>query len=397
MTDRKPGDDTRLIHSDYQVPAGFVSLSTPVHHASTVVFPTAEAYRNRREPLYDGYLYGLTGTPTSMTLAQRIADLEGGHRAVLTPSGLSGITLVYLALSHHGDHVLVPDNAYAPSRELGDRLLTQLGVEVEYYDPLAGAGIAALLRHNTRLVWVESPGSITMEVQDVPAIAAAAHTCGALVAIDNTWSAGVYFKPFAHGCDISLQAVTKYIGGHADLLLGAATAIDEALYRRLKDMAGILGLGAAPDDCFLALRGLPTLTARLRSHQASALVVAGWLRQRPEVKRVLHPALADCPGHALWRRDFTGSSGLFSVILNDQYSRAAVDRLIDGLRYFKIGASWGGPVSLALPLDPRPLRTAVPWREAGQLVRFSIGLEDAADLIADLEQGLARMVGNIQK
>ena len=388
MTTRKPGDETRLIHSDYVAPEGFTSLSTPVHHASTVVFPNVRAYRSRGERLYDGYLYGLTGTPTTMTLAQRIADLEGGHRAVLTPSGLSALTLVYLACLKRGDHVLVPDHVYAPSRTLAAKLLTGLGVETTFYDPLAGGDVARLMRDNTRLVWVESPGSVTMEVQDVPAIAAAAHAGGALVAIDNTWSAGLYFKPFEKGCDISVQAVTKYIGGHADLLLGAVTAKDEVLYRRLKDMAGILGLGAAPDDCFLALRGLPSMAARLRQHQASALTVATWLKTRPEVKSVLHPAFADCPGHAIWQRDFSGSSGLFSVILHEQFPQAAVDRMIDGLRYFKIGASWGGPVSLALPLDPRAIRSAVPWRETGALVRLNIGLEDADDLIADLQTGL---------
>lgn len=388
MPDDKPQLDTRLIHSNYAPPEGFAGLATPVHHASTVLFPSVHAFRTRRTRLYDGYMYGLTGTPTSMTLAQRIADLEGGYRAVLTPSGLSAIALVYLACLKRGEHVLVPDHVYGPSRDLCDRLLANLGIEAEFYDPLIGAGIADLLRDNTRLVWLESPGSVTMEVQDVPAIAAAVHSRGGLVAIDNTWSAGIYFRSFENDCDISLQAVTKYIGGHADLLLGAVTAKDEALYRRLKDMAGTLGLGAAADDCFLALRGLPTMAVRLRRHEQSALTIARWFESRPEVKRVLHPASADCPGHAVWRRDFLGSSGLFSVIFDERFPQAAVDRMIDSLRYFKIGASWGGPVSLALPLDPRPIRTAAPWKETGQLVRLNIGLEDPDDLIADLEAGL---------
>ena len=391
MTMRKPGEDTRLVHSDYSPPEGFASLTTPIHHASTVVFDSVRAYRTRGERLYEGYMYGLTGTPTTMALAQRIADLEGGYRAVLTPSGLSAITLVYLACAKHGDHVLVPDNVYSPSRELCRKLLADLGIESTFYDPLAGAAIGALIRDNTRLVWVESPGSVTMEVQDVPAIAAAVHERGVLVAMDNTWAAGYFFKPFDKGCDISVQAVTKYIGGHADLLLGAVTAKDDPLYRRLKDMASILGLGAAPDDCFLALRGLPSMAARLKQHQASALAVAAWLKTRPEVKRVLHPAFPDCPGHEIWQRDFSGASGLFSFLVHNEFSQAAVDRMIDSLRYFKIGASWGGPVSLALPLDPRSMRSAVSWLENGRLVRLNIGLEDPVDLIADLEAGFVVM------
>lgn len=390
---RPPSDETKLVHSDYTPPEGFACLSTPVHHASTVLFPTVKAHRERRERLYDGYTYGLAGTPTTMTLAARIADLEGGHRALLVPSGLSAIALTYLALLTRGDHVLVPDNVYGPSRELCRRLLTGLGIDATFYDPLAGGAIASLLREETKLVWVESPGSITMEVQDVPAIAAAAHARGALVAIDDTWSAGLYFKPFEHGCDISVQAVTKYIGGHADLMMGAVTAKDEALYRRLKDVAGVLGLGAAPDDCFLALRGLSSMAARLRQHQASALRIATWLRDRAEVERVRHPAFPDCPGHEFWMRDFTGASGLFSIILREGFSAADVERMVDGFAYFKIGASWGGPVSLALVMEPNHLRTATVWNEPGQLLRLNIGLEDPEDLIADLNAGVDRLRG----
>jgi len=391
MSKRKPSDETLLIHSGYIPPEGFLSLSTPIHHASPVVFGSVHAYRARREQLYDGYMYGLLGTPTTMVLAQRIADLEGGTRAVLAPSGLSAINMVYFTFLKQGDHVLVPDNAYGPSRHLCNTVLKGLGVQVTFYDPMIGAGIADLMNNDTRLVWVESPGSITMEVPDIPAIVKAAHARDALVAIDNTWSAGVYFKPFRHGCDISVQALTKYIGGHADLLLGAAIVNDEILYRRLKDTASAFGLGASPDDCFLALRGMPTLIARLQRHQASALTVAAWLKQRPEVKQVLHPAFPDCPGHEIWRRDFTGASGLFSVIFQDNYAESAVDRMVDSLEYFRIGASWGGPVSLVLPLNPHDIRSAVPWTEKGALVRFSIGLEDPTDLIDDLETGLSRI------
>jgi cysteine-S-conjugate beta-lyase len=388
---RPPSDQTKLVHSDFTAPTGFTGLSTPVHHASTVLFPTMKAFRERRTRAYDGYVYGLTGTPTTMTLAARIAHLEGGRRSVLTPSGLAAITVVYLALLKQGDHVLVPDNVYGPSRELCRRLLAGMGIETTFYDPLAGSDIATALRDNTKLVWVEAPGSITMEIPDVPAIAAAARARGARLAIDNTWSAGLYFKPFTKGCDISVQAVTKYIGGHADLMMGAITTKDETLYRRLKDMTGVLGLGVAPDDCFLALRGLPTMAARLRHHQASALTIAAWLAERSEVKRVLHPAFEDCPGHAIWERDFSGSSGLFSIVLHEKFLVADVERMVDQLRYFKIGASWGGPVSLALLLDPHDLRTATTWEEPGHLIRFNIGLEDPEDLLADLESGLARL------
>jgi cystathionine beta-lyase len=388
---RPPSDDTKLIHSDYSPPEGFANLSTSVHHASTVVFPTVQAFRTRGERRYDGYTYGLAGTPTTMTLAQRIADLEGGYRAVLAPSGLAAIALIYQTFLERGDHVLVPDNVYAPSRELTRRLLAGFGIEATFYNPLIGGAVAAQMRDTTRLVWIEAPGSVTMEVPDVPAIARTARARGAIVAIDNTWSAGLYLKPFDKGCDLSVQAVTKYIGGHADLMLGAVTARDDALWRRVKDTAATLGLGAAPDDCFLALRGLESLVPRLHRHQASTLEVAHWLCHRPEVKRVLHPALPSCPGHEAWKRDFSGASGLFSIVLRDEFTQSDADRMVDGLRYFKIGASWGGPISLALPLDPSPLRTAAPWREAGRLIRFSIGLEHPLDLIADLEEGLARL------
>ena len=391
MNKHKPGDGTSLIHNEYSPPEGFVSLSTPIHHASTVVFDSVQSFQNRLENEDEGYSYGLIGTPTTMILAQQIADLEGGHKSVLTPSGLSAITLVYLSCLEQGDHVLVCDNIYSPSRELCTKLLKGFGIETTFYDPMIGGDIETLFRSNTKLVWTESPGSITLEVQDIPAIVSVAHRRGALVAIDNTWAAGVYFKPFEYDCDISVQAITKYISGHSDLFMGSITTQDNALHRKIKNMAITLGLSAAPDDCFLTLRGLTTLKTRLNQHEKSALEIARWLKQRPEVKKVLHPALEDCLGHTIWKRDFSGSSGLFSIILDERYPQDDVARMIDSLQYFKIGASWGGPVSLVLPLNPQRTRTATQWDPKGQLIRFSIGLEDTVDLISDLEEGLLHM------
>jgi cystathionine beta-lyase len=384
-------DETRLIHEPAETGRGeFLSLTTPVHRASTVVFPTMAAFMARRERLYDGYVYGLYGTPTTDAFERRIAALEGGYRAIALPSGLAAIAVVNAALLSAGDHVLVSDSVYGPSREFCDTILERIGVNVTYYDPLIGPGIASLIGPRTRLIWTESPGSLTFEVQDIPAIAAEAHARGALVALDNTWATPLHFKPFAHGADISVQAASKYIVGHSDVVMGVVTARSSDLYRRLKDTARLFGIGAAPDDCYLALRGLETMATRLARHARSALEIARWLTQRPEVARVLHPALPDDPGHALWKRDFTGSNGLFSVVLQP-YPPAAIAAMIDGLRLFKIGASWGGVHSLVAPSDPRPQRTARPWNDPGPLLRFHIGLEEVQDLVADLEHAFARL------
>jgi cystathionine beta-lyase len=384
---------TRLVHPRKASQEGFAALPVPVHRASTVLFPTLEAYRRRAERYYDGYTYGLAGTPTSATLAQQVADLEGGYRSVLVPSGLAAITLVDLALLAPGDHVLLPDNVYDPSRDFADRVLARWGVATSYYDPLAGAGIAALMRPNTRLVWAESPGSLTMEVPDLPAICAAAHAAGARVALDNTWSAGLFCRAFELGADISVQALTKYQGGHSDVLMGSVTAADPELWRELRRFSSALGTGVSPEDASLVLRGMQSLAARMRVHEQSALSLARWLASRPEVERVLHPALPGCPGHEHWKRDFTGASGLFAFVLDERYDAAAVARMVDGLRWFGIGSSWGGAASLAIVADPSRVRTVKPWRERGALVRLSIGLEAPEDLMADLEAGLGRLAG----
>ena len=377
---------TRLLHSDARTPEGYRSLATPVYRGSTTLFSSAGAVTDRWDQERFGYTYGLYGTPTTLELAARIAELEGGGRTILTPGGQSAISLIDFALLKSGDHILVPQSVYRPNRQLTTALLSRFGVTATFYDPEIGPAIAALMRDDTRLVWTESPGSVTMEVQDVPAIAAAAHARGALVALDNTWSAGVLFDAFAHGVDVTMQALTKYVGGHSDLLLGSVTVRDDALYQRLGAARQVIGCAASPDDCSLALRGLQTLAVRLRTVEASALEVARWLEERPEVERVLHPALASCPGHEFWRRDFTGSSGVFSVVFKPGPTWEQVCAFVDSLQLFEVGYSWAGTTSLAVAYTIAPAggRPAYDHR----LVRFSIGLESTEDLIADLERAL---------
>lgn len=378
---------TRLIHSEAHPPEGFRSLAAPVFRGSTTLFASAaevsEDWRNR-----DRYTYGLYGTPTTRELAGRIAELEGGEYTFITPGGQAAIALIFFAFTRAGDHVLIPDSAYGPTRQFADDVLARFGVEVECYAPGIGAGIEARMRPSTRLVWCESPGSVTMEVQDVPAITAVAHGHGAVVALDNTYAAGVYFDAFAHGVDVAMQALTKYVGGHSDLLLGSVTARTEAEYEALGLMHARLGLGASPDDCSLALRGMQTLGVRLAALERSTLHVARWLAEHPAVETVLHPALPSCPGHELWRRDFTGSTSVFSIVLAEGATREVVIAFVDALELFAIGYSWGGVTSLAVPWFDLH-RTHGPSYD-GRLVRLNIGLEDVDDLTADLEQALRR-------
>jgi cystathionine beta-lyase len=377
---------TKLIHSDVELPEGYRSLVTPVFRGSTTVFPSAAKIRDNWRQHEVGWVYGLYGTPTALELAGRIAELEGGFRSFIVPGGQSALAVINLAMAREGDHVLIPDSIYSPHRQLADDLLRRFGVTSDYYPPTIGAGIDALIGERTRLVWCESPGSITMEVQDVPAIAEAAHRRGARVAMDNTYSAGVYFDAFAHGVDVATQALTKYIGGHSDLLLGSVTVRDETDYERIGSTMQMLGMAVSPDECSLALRGMQTLAVRLAAHERSTLEVARWLADRGEIATVLHPALPSCPGHELWKRDFTGSTSVFSVEFSPDVRRSRVRAFVDALELFEIGWSWGGVTSLAVPVNPR--RTASEGRRAGALVRFNIGLEDPADLIADLEGGL---------
>ncbi len=377
---------TGLIHSDYTPPDGFAAFPTAIHHASTVLFDNVAAMRSRNWQDKSAYTYGLHGTPTSFTLEARLAEIENGSHCLLAPSGLAAIAMVDFALLKSGDDVLIPDNVYNPNRELGNWLARDFGITSRYYDPLIGAGIAELIRPNTRLIWTEAPGSVSMEVPDIPAICRAAHDKGVLVALDNTWSAGIALRAFDLGVDIVMQALTKYQSGGSDVLMGALITRDQALHRRLETAHMRLGFGVGMDDAYLVLRSLPTLKLRFDAHDAGARKVAGWLKTRPEIARVLHPAFADCPGHEIWQRDFSGAGGLFSVVFDARYSELQTDRFIDGLRLFKIGFSWGGSNSLCVPYRIQAMRSN--WQDTGQLVRLNIGLEDPDDLIADIEQAL---------
>jgi cystathionine beta-lyase len=380
---------TKLIHSDAKIPIGYKSLATPVYRGSTTVFPSAASVKDTWDQHKVGYTYGLYGTPTALELAARICELESGKHTILAPGGQAAISLINLALLQASDHILVPTSVYFPNRKLTAQLLSRFGVTATFYDPLIGAGISALLQENTRLVWTESPGSITMEVQDIPAIVAAAHARKVKVVLDNTWSAGVLFDAFAHGVDITMQAVTKYIGGHSDLLLGSVTVRDGAIYQRLGVTQQMLGLAVSPDDCSLALRGLQTLAVRLSAIENSALAIAKWLADRPEVELVLHPTLPACPGHEFWKRDFFGSSGVFSLVFKPGPTQEQVFAFVDALKLFKVGYSWAGVTSLAVAYNIGRIPGRPPYDH--RIVRLNIGLESTTDLIADLEQALPKL------
>jgi cysteine-S-conjugate beta-lyase len=382
---RKQKDETRLAHAgrDPSRQHGFVN--TPIYRGSTVIFPTVAALEANDQD----FTYGRLGTPTVRALEEAIAEIEGGHSTLLAPSGLSAIATSLLAFVRAGDEVLVVDSVYRPARRFCDNVLKRLGVTVTYYDPLIGESIGGLITDKTRVVFTESPGSQTFEVQDIPAIAKAAHAAGAVVILDNTWATPLYFKPFAHGADVSIQAATKYIGGHADIMLGSITTTAKtsaAIAKTHED----LGLCVGPEDVYLGLRGLRTLAVRLDRHQKSALELARWLSQRQEVARVIHPALPGDPSYTLWKRDFSGASGLFSIILN-AFSRQSVAAMLDGLSLFGMGYSWGGFESLIIPFDPRDYRTATTWNAEGPALRLHVGLEDVEDLKADLDAGFARL------
>lgn len=383
--------DTVLAHAGRNPKANHGIVNPPVYHASTVIFPTVKAMEESQASPIGRIHYGRYGTPTTMALEEAVAALEGGDKAISVPSGLSAIACTLQALLKAGDHALITDSAYFPTRKLCNGLLAGWGVEVTYYDPMIGGGIAELIRPNTKLVFVEAPGSITFEVQDVPAIAAAAHARGAVVVMDNTWSAGYYFQPFRHGVDISIQAATKFIAGHSDAMLGVITTRNE-LYERIKMTTVALGVCAGVDECYLGLRGLRTLAARMPRHQETGLKLAHWLKARPEVERVLHPALPDCPGHEFWTRDFTGASGLFTVVFK-AFPKKGVEAMLDNLELFGMGFSWGGYESLILPVYPSKMRSATTWAHSGPAVRIHAGLEDPDDLLADLADGLARLTG----
>jgi len=383
--------ETRLVHAGRNPERHEGTVNPPIHRASTILYPTVDAFEQRTERKYgDTSSYGVYGTPITFALRQALTELSGGARSLVTSSGLSAITQALAAFLRAGDHVLVPDSTYAPTRNFCTGVLARFGVDTTYYDPAIGGEIAGLIRPNTRVVYTESPGSLTFEIQDVPAIAAAAHARGAAVFFDNTWATPLNFRAFDHGVDVEIQAGTKYLAGHSDVMIGVITARTEEIFRRLKDGIDEFGDCVAPDLCYETLRGLRTLHVRMQRHEESALAVARWLAGRPEVARVLHPALPDHPGHALWRRDFTGSSSLFAALLRTE-SKAAVAAMLEGLALFKIGASFGGFESLILPAQLTASRTVRPWSERGTLVRLHVGLEATEDLIADLEAGLRRL------
>jgi cystathionine beta-lyase len=383
--DLKPGTKLSVGGRDPFAHHGYVN--PPVYHASTLLYRTAEDYLGHRSH----YQYGRRGTPTSEALEQALQELEGPNCAgvCLLPSGLASISTALLAVLKAGDHVLVTDSCYAPTRTFCDTVLTRFGIGVTYYDPLLGAGIAAEFRPNTRAVFVESPGSLSFEVQDIPAIAAVAHERGALVLMDNTWASPLFFAALDKGVDISIQSGTKYIGGHSDVMLGVIAA-NAATYRAVHDMVGTSGLCVGPDDMYLGLRGLRTMGVRLARHGEQGLKIARWLQTRPEVLRVIHPALETDPGHALWKRDFTGMCGLFTVVFKPR-PQTEINAFLNALSLYGIGASWGGYESLSIPFDCSNVRTATHWAPGGPTIRLHIGLEDVDDLIADLEKGFAAL------
>ncbi|MCX7216002.1 MAG: cystathionine beta-lyase [Burkholderiales bacterium] len=384
MADEKKSLQTLLTATDYRPPEGFSAFPSAIHHASTVLFKNVAALRARNWQEKSGYTYGLHGTPTTFTLEARLAEIEGGTHCLLAPSGLAAIAMINLALLKSGDDLLLPDNAYNPNRELAHWLQSDFGISSQFYDPMIGEQIGELIKPNTRLIWTEAPGSVSMEMPDVPAICRAAKAHGVPVALDNTWSAGLVFRAFEHGVDIVMQALTKYQSGGSDALMGAVITRDKALHRKIDTAHMRLGMGVSADDTYLVLRGLPTMKLRFDAHDAAARKIAAWLKQRPEIAQVLHPVLEDCPGHDIWKRDFTGAAGLFSVLFDPAYSEAQTDRFIDSLKLFKIGYSWGGANSLAVPYRMAQIRRD--WPHQGQLVRFNIGLEDVQDLIDDLNQ-----------
>ena len=379
---------SKLIHPSVHAPANFRSLATPTYRGSTVLFERQADVLDDWRQTEHGYSYGLYGTPTVLELGARIAEIEGAHHSFVVPGGQAAISLIYLAYCSSGSHALVPITAYGPNRELAAGLLQRLGISVEPYDPLIGAQIATLIREDTALIWTESPGSVTMEVQDVPAIVAAAHRRNVPVALDNTYAAGVLFDAFAHGVDVSMQALTKYVGGHSDLLLGTVSVAGAAAYEAVGPVYKQIGMAVSPDDCSLALRGLQTLGVRLERLEKTTLEVAEWLAKHPNIKAVLHPALPSCPGHEYWRRDFTGSSSIFSIVFDAQFTPAQVISFADRLTLFKIGFSWGGVTSLVV-VYPNLDRAGHDY--GGRLVRLNVGLEESSDLIADLDRALRTM------
>lgn len=381
--------ETRVVSAGRHPEKHFGAVNPPVYHASTITRRSMAEWREVRARIFDDVVYGRFGTPTTKAFEEAVAALEGADRAVAVASGMAACTAAILSAVKGGDHMLVADNAYQPVRKLSENFLKPFGVETTYYDPSVGADIAGLIRDNTSLIWLEAPGSQTMEMQDIPAITAVARQRGIRTGIDNTWATPLFFKPLDFGVDLSVNAATKYLVGHSDAMLGVVSMRAE-LFENVKITANSMGSCPGSEECYLGLRGVRTLAVRLKQHEENALRVAHWFQERPEVNRVLYPALPDDPGHAIWQRDFSGASGLFSVIL-EPASEVQVAAMVDDLEHFGLGASWGGYESLVMPFDPTTYRTVTEWRAAGPCLRFHIGLENPDDLIADLEAGFERL------
>ena len=396
MSDLPQHLPTALIHHPYKPPAGFEAIPPAIHRASTVIFPNVAALRTRDWTHKTGYTYGLHGTPTTFLLEERIATLEGAKFCTLVPSGLAAVVLVGMALLKSGDEVLIPDNAYGPNKAFANGELVAWGVTHQFYDPMNPADLAAKLSVKTRLVWLEAPGSITLEFPDLPALVAAVkayqnpHRQGIVTALDNTWGAGIAFNAFALGADISAHALTKYPSGGADVLMGSVVTQNEALYQLIHFCHMRVGYGVAGNDAELVLRGLNTIALRYAAQDAATRAVAAWMQGQSQVDAVLHPALPGSPGHEFFKRDCSAAACLFSVVFKPEFSQAQVDRFCDSLKLFKLGFSWAGPMSLCAPYDVGPLRTK-PWPFKGGLVRFSVGLEATPDLQDDLQQALGVM------
>ena len=401
MSDKPRQLPTQLIHHPYRPPAGFEAVPPAVHKASTVIFPNVAALRNRDWKHKTGYTYGLHGTPTTFTLEERIAALEGGIYCTLVPSGLAAVVLVGMALLKTGDEVLIPDNAYGPNKAFAQGELAAWGIGHQFYDPMDPADLAAKLNPRTRLVWLEAPGSITLEFPDLPALVAVvkshaspnkpAHADGVVTALDNTWGAGLAFNAFALGVDISVQALTKYPSGGADVLMGSVVTRSEPLHRLLHFCHMRVGYGVAANDVELVLRGLNSMALRYAAQDASTRALASWLQDQPQIAAVLHPALAGSPGHETWKRDCSAAACLLSVVFRPEYNPQQTDHFCDSLKLFRLGYSWAGPMSLCVPYEMAALRSATAWPHQGGLVRFSVGLEAVPDLQADLAQALAAM------